>query len=86
MKFSSFSSGTEHAVKTWQCSLGVAEDGIMTSELLEKQYLEKRTTDIGNANETKKSTTILPKVSLMRTNAVEKGIQDSFWLLVYVDS
>jgi hypothetical protein len=34
----------------------------MTSELLEKQYLEKRTTDIGNANETKKSTTILPKV------------------------
>ncbi|KAK2395184.1 protein disulfide isomerase pTAC5, chloroplastic [Trifolium repens] len=45
-----------------KCSLGVAEDGIMTSELLEKQYLEKRTTDIGNANETKKSTTVLPKV------------------------
>jgi hypothetical protein len=36
-----------------QSSLGVAGDGIMTSELLEKQYLEKRTADIGNANETK---------------------------------
>ncbi|WJX62783.1 hypothetical protein P8452_47743 [Trifolium repens] len=53
MEFSSFSSGTERAVKTWQSSLGVAGDGIMTSELLEKQYLEKRTADIGNANETK---------------------------------
>jgi hypothetical protein len=34
----------------------------MTSELLEKLYLEIRTTDIGDANETKKSTTVLPKV------------------------
>ncbi|XP_045829179.1 protein disulfide isomerase pTAC5, chloroplastic-like [Trifolium pratense] len=61
MEFSSFSSGTERAVKTWQSSLGVTEDGIMTSELLEKLYLEIRTTDIGNAKETKKSTTVLPK-------------------------
>ncbi|KAK2401817.1 hypothetical protein P8452_08458 [Trifolium repens] len=61
MEFSSFSSGTERAVKTWQSSLGVTEDGIMTSELLEKLYLEIRTTDIGDANETKKSTTVLPK-------------------------
>jgi hypothetical protein len=30
----------------------------MTSELLKKLYLEKRTADIGNANETKKSTTV----------------------------
>ncbi|WJX35542.1 hypothetical protein P8452_23520 [Trifolium repens] len=41
MEFSSFSSGTERAVKTWQVyyivqqsSLGVVGDGIMTSELL----------------------------------------------------
>ncbi|KAK2415053.1 protein disulfide isomerase pTAC5, chloroplastic [Trifolium repens] len=34
MEFSSFSSGTERAVKTWQSSLGVVGDGIMTSELL----------------------------------------------------
>ncbi|WJX89190.1 Protein disulfide isomerase pTAC5, chloroplastic [Trifolium repens] len=58
MEFSSFSSGTERVVKTWQVSLCVAEDGIMTSELLKKLYLEKRTADIGNANETKKSTTV----------------------------
>lgn len=33
--FSSFSTGTERAVRTWQASLGAREDGIMTEELLE---------------------------------------------------
>ncbi|CAI8602981.1 unnamed protein product [Vicia faba] len=61
MEFSSFSSGTERAVKTWQASVGLTEDGIMTSELLDRLDLEIRTTDIGNAKETKKSTTVLPK-------------------------
>ncbi|CAL5208335.1 unnamed protein product [Lathyrus oleraceus] len=61
MEFSCFSSGTERAVKTWQASVGVTEDGIMTSELLDRLDLEIRTTDIGNAKETKKSTTVLPK-------------------------
>ncbi|KAJ4835130.1 hypothetical protein Tsubulata_028114 [Turnera subulata] len=43
MEFSSFSSGTERAVKTWQSALGAPEDGIMTAELLERLYMEQRT-------------------------------------------
>lgn len=38
MEFSSFSSGTLSAVKTWQASIGVPEDGIITDELLERLY------------------------------------------------
>uniref|UniRef100_A0A0E0KST3 Peptidoglycan binding-like domain-containing protein n=1 Tax=Oryza punctata TaxID=4537 RepID=A0A0E0KST3_ORYPU len=36
MEFSSFSSGTERAVKTWQATLGISENGIMTSDLLDR--------------------------------------------------
>ncbi|CAI0436797.1 unnamed protein product [Linum tenue] len=43
MEFSSFSSGTELAVKTWQATLGAPEDGNMSAELLERLYLETRT-------------------------------------------
>ncbi|KAK4478282.1 hypothetical protein RD792_017571 [Penstemon davidsonii] len=38
MEYSSFASGTERAVKTWQATLGAPEDGIMTSELLEQLF------------------------------------------------
>ncbi|KAK6161778.1 hypothetical protein DH2020_005159 [Rehmannia glutinosa] len=38
IEFSSFSSGTERAVKTWQATLGAREDGIMTAELLEMLF------------------------------------------------
>ncbi|XP_047976699.1 protein disulfide isomerase pTAC5, chloroplastic [Salvia hispanica] len=38
MEFSSFSSGTERAVKTWQATLGLREDGIMTAELLHRLF------------------------------------------------
>ncbi|PKI42294.1 protein disulfide isomerase pTAC5, chloroplastic [Punica granatum] len=38
MEYCNFSSGTESAVKTWQASIGVKEDGIMTTELLEILY------------------------------------------------
>nr|GMD87025.1 protein disulfide isomerase pTAC5, chloroplastic-like [Ipomoea batatas] len=41
MEYSSFSSGTERAVKTWQASFGAIEDGIMSSELLERLYMEQ---------------------------------------------
>ncbi|XP_072987481.1 protein disulfide isomerase pTAC5, chloroplastic isoform X1 [Typha latifolia] len=41
-EYSYFSSGTERAVKTWQATLGTPEDGIMTSELLEKLFMEQR--------------------------------------------
>ncbi|XP_038688693.1 protein disulfide isomerase pTAC5, chloroplastic [Tripterygium wilfordii] len=39
MEYSSFSSGTERAVKTWQATLGAREDGIMTAELLKRLYM-----------------------------------------------
>ncbi|XP_022852836.1 protein disulfide isomerase pTAC5, chloroplastic-like isoform X3 [Olea europaea var. sylvestris] len=42
MEYSSFSSGTERAVKTWQATLGAPEDGIMTSELLERLCIEQK--------------------------------------------
>ncbi|XP_008785194.2 protein disulfide isomerase pTAC5, chloroplastic isoform X2 [Phoenix dactylifera] len=45
MEYSSFSSGTERAVKTWQASLGTPEDGIMTTELLERLFTEQRMGD-----------------------------------------
>ncbi|KAJ4759697.1 plastid transcriptionally active 5 [Rhynchospora pubera] len=45
MEYSSFSSGTERAVKTWQATLGTREDGIMTEELLELLFSEKKTSD-----------------------------------------
>lgn len=40
LEYSSFSSGTERAVKTWQATLGAPEDGIMTAELQERLYVE----------------------------------------------
>ncbi|XP_075512127.1 protein disulfide isomerase pTAC5, chloroplastic [Primulina tabacum] len=42
IEFSSFSSGTERAVKTWQSSIGAREDGIMTPELLEQLFMEQK--------------------------------------------
>ncbi|XP_052206438.1 protein disulfide isomerase pTAC5, chloroplastic isoform X2 [Diospyros lotus] len=42
MEFSSFSSGTERAVKTWQATIGSTEDGIMTAELQERLYMEQK--------------------------------------------
>ncbi|KAG2401962.1 Protein disulfide isomerase [Vigna angularis] len=61
MDYSSFSSGTERAVKTWQAALGVPEDGIMTAELLERLYLEIRKKDAGSTTQDKQSTFVLPK-------------------------
>ncbi|XP_068478099.1 protein disulfide isomerase pTAC5, chloroplastic [Phaseolus vulgaris] len=61
MEYSSFSSGTERAVKTWQAALGVPEDGIMTAELLGRLYLEIRKKNAGSTTQDKQSTTVLPK-------------------------
>ncbi|GAA0173282.1 hypothetical protein LIER_26934 [Lithospermum erythrorhizon] len=41
MEYSAFYSGTERAVKTWQATIGISEDGIMTSELLERLYIDE---------------------------------------------
>lgn len=44
-EFSSFSTGTERAVKTWQASIGVPETGMVTAELLERLYMEQKDED-----------------------------------------
>ncbi|KAJ1271861.1 hypothetical protein BS78_06G158000 [Paspalum vaginatum] len=46
MEYSSFSAGTERAVKTWQATVGTSEDGIMTSELLEMLFSGKAGEDV----------------------------------------
>ncbi|KAJ0967554.1 hypothetical protein J5N97_024471 [Dioscorea zingiberensis] len=47
MEYSSFSSGTERAVKTWQASVGTLEDGVMTTELLEMLFKGIKIVDAG---------------------------------------
>ncbi|KAF8704132.1 hypothetical protein HU200_031623 [Digitaria exilis] len=46
MEYSSFSSGTERAVKTWQATVGTSEDGVMTSALLERLFSGKTGEDL----------------------------------------
>ncbi|KAF0894423.1 hypothetical protein E2562_038957 [Oryza meyeriana var. granulata] len=46
MEFSSFSSGTERAVKTWQATVGISEDGIMTSALLDRLFTGQTGQDV----------------------------------------
>lgn len=46
MEYSSFSSGTERAVKTWQATVGASENGVMTSELLEWLFSGKTGEDV----------------------------------------
>ncbi|KAL2530917.1 plastid transcriptionally active 5 [Forsythia ovata] len=68
MEYSSFSSGTERAVKTWQATLGAPEDGIMTSELLERLYIEQK---VGSSSlEETKNQELKPNLS-------EKALQSS---------
>ncbi|KAK8556260.1 hypothetical protein V6N12_002670 [Hibiscus sabdariffa] len=50
MEFSSFSSGTERAVKTWQATVGAPEDGIMTAELLQILFGEQQIKSSSSSN------------------------------------
>ncbi|CAL8137736.1 unnamed protein product [Prunus armeniaca] len=52
MEFSSFSSGTERAVKTWQASLDAPQDGIVTAELLEQLYTVAQIEGLDNKGST----------------------------------
>ncbi|KAK3000003.1 LOW QUALITY PROTEIN: hypothetical protein RJ639_023807 [Escallonia herrerae] len=47
IEYSSFSTGTERAVKTWQATIGIREDGIMTAENLERLYAKQKNEDSG---------------------------------------
>ncbi|KAI4990646.1 hypothetical protein ZWY2020_039009 [Hordeum vulgare] len=49
-EFSSFSTGTERAVKTWQSSIGTTEDGLMTSKLLEMLFTGRTEEDLRKAS------------------------------------
>ncbi|KAK4261791.1 hypothetical protein QN277_004743 [Acacia crassicarpa] len=85
MEYSSFSSGTERAVKTWQAASGVTEDGIMTAELLEKLYMEIRIKDAGGVDEKKNySTTVLPKVLISQHRMMKAiyGFLNRYFTLV----
>ncbi|KAE8076264.1 hypothetical protein FH972_014927 [Carpinus fangiana] len=64
MECSSFSSGTESAVKTWQATQGAPEDGIMTGELLERLYMEHQIVGAGSnveADQKGSTVTVSPK-------------------------
>ncbi|KAK1560200.1 hypothetical protein Q3G72_023524 [Acer saccharum] len=68
MDFSSFSTGTEHAVKTWQVnckfyySHRYREDGIMKAELLERLYMKQQFEDGGtNLSADQEATTMFPQ-------------------------
>ncbi|CAN4120777.1 unnamed protein product [Withania somnifera] len=82
LEFSSFSGGTERAVKTWQASSGVREDGIMTSELLEKLFMVQ-SIDIVKENpkqpdgaEAKRNANGSPVASIMEIEEVQQTIAE----------
>ncbi|KAF5192999.1 disulfide isomerase pTAC5 protein [Thalictrum thalictroides] len=84
MEFSIFSSGTERAIKTWQASLSIPEDGIMTAELLEKLNLEQGSID-GNTTSTVEkesengaSVASVTEVSAIKQIVVKKKIDSEF--------
>ncbi|KAI0519176.1 hypothetical protein KFK09_006618 [Dendrobium nobile] len=80
MEYSSFSTGTGRAVKTWQASLGATENGIMTSELLERLFVELYLNDSnkkGSTDERENKTPVERKVNftkLMQLILYRKGV------------
>ncbi|KAM3356947.1 protein disulfide isomerase pTAC5, chloroplastic [Capsicum galapagoense] len=80
MEFSSFAGGTERAVKTWQASCDVREDGIMTSELLEKLYTVQKIDTVKenpkqpDGTEAKASANGAPIASIMEIEEVQQTI------------
>ncbi|KAI4369476.1 hypothetical protein MLD38_017914 [Melastoma candidum] len=51
MDYSSFSTGTDRAVKTWQASIGAKEDGVMTAELLAMLFYGKQVKGSGSGED-----------------------------------
>lgn len=73
MEYSSFSSGTERAVKTWQASLGAADDGIMTSELLERLYMEQQVKGAGLKDSANGVAASVAEISEIRQTVVKEA-------------
>ncbi|KAJ3706400.1 hypothetical protein LUZ61_010105 [Rhynchospora tenuis] len=89
MEYSSFYSGTERAVKTWQATLGTREDGIMTEELLEMLFSEKKTSDV-NVKEGVNGAAIasaaqvaaeIEKTVVKESNASNSGVEVSKYIV-----
>ncbi|CAA7027930.1 unnamed protein product [Microthlaspi erraticum] len=74
MEFSSFSSGTARAVKTWQASLDLREDGIMTPELLQRLFMDQITEEDIKTDKDEASTTKQEEASngAVKTQVSEK--------------
>ncbi|KAK0607840.1 hypothetical protein LWI29_021390 [Acer saccharum] len=91
MEFSSFSTGTERAVKTWQAAIGTREDGIMTAELLERLYMKQKFEDGGtnlSADQEAKTTAVpqggmngaavasVTEISEMQQRVIKEGVTE----------
>uniref|UniRef100_A0A7C9A4D6 Protein disulfide-isomerase n=1 Tax=Opuntia streptacantha TaxID=393608 RepID=A0A7C9A4D6_OPUST len=70
MEYSSFSSGTQRAVKTWQASIGAPEDGVMTAELLEMLYAAQQT----HNSEAADKANGMPKASVTEVREVQQTV------------
>ncbi|CAL8176372.1 unnamed protein product [Prunus armeniaca] len=84
MESSSFSSGTQRAVKTWQASLDAPQDGIMTAELLEQLYTVAQIEGLDNKGSTLTATqkedtneavvTSATEISQVQQTLVKEGV------------
>ncbi|CAL8130778.1 unnamed protein product [Prunus armeniaca] len=75
MEFSSFSSGTERAVKTWQASLNAPQDGIVTAELLEQLYTVAQIEGLdNNGNTNGAAVTSGTEISKVQQTLVKEGV------------
>ncbi|KAK1266686.1 hypothetical protein QJS04_geneDACA015254 [Acorus gramineus] len=74
MEFSSYSSGTERAVKTWQASVGIPQDGIMTVDILNKLFDEQRLLDAGQNVERKDSTNGAVVASVTELSEIQQTV------------
>ncbi|PQM34729.1 uncharacterized protein Pyn_36605 [Prunus yedoensis var. nudiflora] len=86
MEFSSFSSGTERAVKTWQAFLDAPQDGIVTAELLEQLYMVAQIEGLDNKGSTLTATqkedtngaavTSATEISEVQKTLVKEGVTE----------
>ncbi|ONI16054.1 hypothetical protein PRUPE_3G076100, partial [Prunus persica] len=73
MEFSSFSSGTERAVKTWQASLDAPQDGIVTAEL-EQLYTGSTLTATQKEDPNGAAVTSGTEISEVQQTLVKEGV------------
>ncbi|KAL7145170.1 hypothetical protein ABFS83_07G062400 [Erythranthe nasuta] len=82
IEFSSFASGTARAVKTWQASVGVPEDGTMTAQLLEMLFGNSGTEEYESTDREKSAngapfTASVTEVSEVKPSVVGEYVSDN---------